>query len=277
MLGKLIKHDLAALSNVLVPLHLAALGIAAAATVCGFAGNGFGESARRATGTAGEFFGLTAGFAYAALAFCLFLLCALTLATFLIVVHRFYRNLFTDEGYLTLTLPVTAHQIVLSKAIAGALWLIVDFLVVGACITAVLFGMDAFSGALSGGGALARSLPELPSAGEWANFASACIQAIAWMLAAYAAICLGSSAARHKVAAAVGAFLLIGAAVGAATGLLNAAVYLAIASFAPWSPFSSFEPYGIVSQAIGQLVVLALAAGSYAVCVLWLGRRVNLA
>ncbi|WP_080797607.1 ABC-2 transporter permease [Arabiibacter massiliensis] len=276
MLGKLFKHDMAALSRVLVPLHLAALGVAVLAAVCGLAGNGLGEAARQATGVGGEMLSLFAGFAYVAFGFSLFLLCTLTLATFFVVAHRFYRNLFTDEGYLTFTLPVTANQIVLSKTLSGALWLLIDFLVVGVCITAVMFGMDAFSSMLSqsysfGGG------PQLPSAGEWANFANTCLQAIAWMLAAYAALCVGSAAARHKVAAAVGAFLLIGMAVGIASALLNAAAFMAISTFAPGLWSAHFDPYGPVSRAIGQLTMLALAAASYAVCVWCLKRHVNLA
>lgn len=277
MLGKLFKHDFAALSRVLVPLHLAALGVALLAAVCGFAGSGLGEGSRQAAGSAGSLLGLFASFAYAAFGFGLFLLCTLTLATFFVVVHRFYRNLFTDEGYLTLTLPVTANQIVLSKTLAGALWLLIDFLVVGACITSVLFAMDVFSEMLSAGSSLGAGAPGLPSAGEWANFANACLQVLAWMLAAYAALCLGSAAARHKVAAAVGAFLLIGMAVGVATALLNAAAFWAISSFAGWTPLAAFDPYGPVSRAIGQMVMLTLAAGSYAVCVLRLKRPVNLA
>lgn len=276
MLGKLIKHDLAALSRVLVPLHLGALGIAAAATVCGFAGSGFGESARRAAGTASELFGLTAGFAYIALAFCLVLLCTLVLATFLVIVHRFYSNLFTDEGYLTLTLPVTANQIVLSKMLAGALWLLVDFLVVGACAMAVLFGLDVFSETLSPGDVFLRWYPEFPSASEWANFASTILQGIGWMLAAYAALCVGSAAARHKVAAAVGVFLLIWIVVGVGSSVLEVLAIAILSSLVPGVSVD-YAFLDMMARVLSPVIMLAVAAGSYAFCVFWLGRRVNLA
>ena len=37
----------------------------------------------------------------------------------LLVYVRFYKHLFTDEGYLTFTLPVKRHQILSSKLISG--------------------------------------------------------------------------------------------------------------------------------------------------------------
>lgn len=45
--------------------------------------------------------------------------------TLLITVYfavRFYRNLYTDEGYLMHTLPVTPRQLILSKTLIASLW-----------------------------------------------------------------------------------------------------------------------------------------------------------
>lgn len=57
------------------------------------------------------------------------------------LIYRFYKRCFTDEGYLTFTLPVTTHQILLSSfvnTIIGELIMMVCvFLAVG--IAAVLF------------------------------------------------------------------------------------------------------------------------------------------
>ncbi|MFS1664304.1 ABC transporter permease [Streptococcus sp. zg-JUN1979] len=50
------------------------------------------------------------------LSLCLGLLIASSLiATLVIIIRRFYTNIFGREGYLTLTLPVSTHQIILSK------------------------------------------------------------------------------------------------------------------------------------------------------------------
>lgn len=48
---------------------------------------------------------------------------SLTLATFFLIINRFYTNVYGREGYLTLTLPVTSHQIILSKLAAASFWM----------------------------------------------------------------------------------------------------------------------------------------------------------
>ena len=58
----------------------------------------------------------------------LFILCfaALILSmavTEILLIARFYKNLFTDEGYLTFTLPVTRRQILFSKFVNALIWL----------------------------------------------------------------------------------------------------------------------------------------------------------
>ncbi|HMM06948.1 MAG TPA: hypothetical protein PKD52_09810 [Clostridiales bacterium] len=51
---------------------------------------------------------------------------AITVAAFVItlvtMIRRFRRNLLKDEGYLMFTLPVTAKQLILTKAIAAIVW-----------------------------------------------------------------------------------------------------------------------------------------------------------
>ena len=46
---------------------------------------------------------------------------------------RFYKNLFSDEGYLTNTLPVTRGMHLLSKTIAGSIWSFIDMLLIYLC------------------------------------------------------------------------------------------------------------------------------------------------
>lgn len=52
----------------------------------------------------------------------------------LVLIWRFYKSRFTDEGYLTFTLPVTSHQILLSSMVNTVL----NMLVVGITIMASL-------------------------------------------------------------------------------------------------------------------------------------------
>ncbi|EGJ39709.1 hypothetical protein HMPREF9380_0907 [Streptococcus sanguinis SK49] len=48
--------------------------------------------------------------------------CAVFLSNTIIIIRRFYKNVFGREGYLTWTLPVTPHQILLSKLLSAILW-----------------------------------------------------------------------------------------------------------------------------------------------------------
>jgi hypothetical protein len=50
--------------------------------------------------------------------------------TVVLMVRQFQKNLLTDEGYLAFTLPVSVHQLVLSKLMVAVLWFIVTALAV---------------------------------------------------------------------------------------------------------------------------------------------------
>lgn len=51
---------------------------------------------------------------------------SVSMGTYIIIGVRFYKNLFSDEGYLTLTLPVTRGQLLLSKTLSAGIWGIID-------------------------------------------------------------------------------------------------------------------------------------------------------
>ncbi len=53
-----------------------------------------------------------------------------SIAVSVYIAVRFYRNLYTDEGYLTNTLPVAPRQIILSKLLVSALWSFITSLVI---------------------------------------------------------------------------------------------------------------------------------------------------
>ena len=45
-------------------------------------------------------------------------------ATLIFILFRFYKNLFTDEGYLMFTLPVSTLKLIISKIIVGMTWML---------------------------------------------------------------------------------------------------------------------------------------------------------
>ncbi|MBJ8325614.1 ABC transporter permease [Streptococcus pacificus] len=57
------------------------------------------------------------------------LIIGIGISTFFIIVNRFNKNIFGREGYLTLTLPVSTHQIILSKLFASLMWSLLSSIV----------------------------------------------------------------------------------------------------------------------------------------------------
>ena len=50
--------------------------------------------------------------------------------------YRFYKTVFTQQGYLTNTLPVTADLLIWGKGLTAVIWIVIDFLwaIVAICI-----------------------------------------------------------------------------------------------------------------------------------------------
>ena len=55
-------------------------------------------------------------------------------SVYVLIAIRFYKHLFTDEGYLTFTLPVSRKQIFFSKVITATFWSALSFLVTLLCM-----------------------------------------------------------------------------------------------------------------------------------------------
>lgn len=51
-------------------------------------------------------------------------------ATYLVIIIRFYKNLFSDQGYLTQTLPVTTGQHLFTKTLSGCIWGCINMLLI---------------------------------------------------------------------------------------------------------------------------------------------------
>ncbi|MCM1046096.1 MAG: hypothetical protein NC417_11360 [Candidatus Gastranaerophilales bacterium] len=69
-----------------------------------------------------------------------------------LLVH-FYRSMYTDEGYLTHTLPVNSHHLLISKILVGGLWLLIMEFVIMVSVVMVSYsfvsGIIGFDGSIS--------------------------------------------------------------------------------------------------------------------------------
>ncbi|MBQ8408331.1 MAG: hypothetical protein IJY39_05645 [Clostridia bacterium] len=71
-----------------------------------------------------------------------------SIVTAILVYLRFYKHFFTDEGYLTFTLPVSRKTLLLSKSINAMIWTSAHLLLIGiaVCILSMGFPSEYYDG-----------------------------------------------------------------------------------------------------------------------------------
>lgn len=131
MLGKLFKHEFIYTAKRFIPLY-----------IIGFAAAGVMRLLSEVTEIDSMELtdNLAVMFIYSSL------LIAIGMATVVLTIYamfssipRFHKNMFSDEGYLTNTLPVSSYSHVLCKFLTGLVWYIITVLVV-ALIQFISFG-----------------------------------------------------------------------------------------------------------------------------------------
>lgn len=134
MFAKLLKHEWKSVSRLLGIFSLAALGVGVLATVSLRLILYFGE---RAVINETQTLLLVPVFALL-LVFSFLALIVYLVGTEFFLIYRFYKNKFTDEGYLTFTLPVSAHKIVLSSWLNMLIWFVICAAVFFLCMFCVV-------------------------------------------------------------------------------------------------------------------------------------------
>ena len=200
MLRKLMKHEFRATSRVMLPLYLVLLVTALGAN---FTTRGLMDTEYRILDVISVLLAMAFGIA----------IIGVCVMSVVIMVERFYKNLLQDEGYVMLTLPVSIHQQIWSKLLVSTMWFVVTgiMVVLACCILAFdlsfvgdffrLLG-DLFRGLLgedpylvANGTAMLGELAALFLLGCF----TLCLQF-------YAALAMGHSFARHKMACSVACF-----------------------------------------------------------------------
>lgn len=205
MLKKLFKHDMIALSKMLGLFSCIAL-----------AAGGIGVIAIRLLGSAtGKYadnqvlsaaFGLFGGL--------LVFIAVMTLIAYFVVslfmiARRFYTHFFTDEGYLTFTLPVTQTQLLVSKYLTACIWILITLLTLFCSVLLmILFGPPTIPDL--------STIPEIlayygfESASMASLFAMLVVDVIVDMFCIFLAISLGCMIAKkHKILASVGLYYVV--------------------------------------------------------------------
>ncbi|MDD5887484.1 MAG: hypothetical protein PUC71_08220 [Oscillospiraceae bacterium] len=120
MLGKLIKHEFIADSKLLGPAYIVILVLALLGRFTTWLATRQAVAANGSYGfnTAIQHTNDIVNFIY------VLAIIALMIMTFIFLVYRFYKNFFTDEGYLMLTLPTKPRHLVFSKLLNYFIWML---------------------------------------------------------------------------------------------------------------------------------------------------------
>ena len=121
MLGKLLKHEFKETSKRMLPLYLVLVVI----TILGrIVAQSIMISGNADSSTIMAIFNILSVFIYVVG------LIVISIASYIYLIMRFYKNLFSNEGYLMHTLPVTSWQLLISKLVTAFIWFISETILI---------------------------------------------------------------------------------------------------------------------------------------------------
>lgn len=275
MFSKLLKYEWKAHSGLLGILSLCALG-------AGLLGGGvvrglvyMVEQAQKNDVAVLGITGLGSLLVFIALA-----LVAYGLAVEFILLFRFYQSRFTDEGYLTFTLPVKAEHVFLSSYVTILLWSLIAVVVILVSVSlAAMLGLgnylSEFLREINGFADLFED-PFLGEPGYKLYNALSVLQVIVSffysLMVLMTGITLGCVLARkHKILASLGMCYGLNMAVGVLESVLTVVPMLLMQTSA-----DNFYVYGCWTLGISLVLQLALTIGGYLLSVHLMKEKLNL-
>lgn len=260
MFGKLIKHELRASGRIMLPLIIA--------LPC------LGLLSNLAVRLMDKSSGLVNTLCVIVLMLFGFGCMAICVASFVVMILRWYRSVHSDEGYLTNTLPVSVHGIIWSRLLTAAIWFALS---IAALILSVLL-MTLSRSLLAQVREMFAALAQIDLAELDANIVrfvleGACLglaYAVARCLHFYAAISVGHAFSNHKggwsvLAYAVMQFVFVTVAVKTVQ-FVESALGL--------TPDSLGNAHGFLTA--GMVGMLLYAAVCYAITAFAVKRKLNL-
>ena len=269
MLRKLMKYEFRATSRTFLPLYGAFLLAALLLAVFDQMHQTWGNSLPWLDAAA-----LVTGIAYG------ILFIAVMVMTAVVAFQRFYRNLFTDEGYLTHTLPVKTHTHVTAKLLVSVVWCIASIAVffLSVLVLSIFNLQPAAYGEIFAD--LVKWIPE-SNWESWAFlleiFLLVLLYLVCGILFVYMAIAAGNIAGRHKVALGIGVFI--------GTSVILQLVYLlgitlgVRSTFDLWKdiPDYTFPSWPLHGFLLGNIVFFLFFSAVFYILTSWiLKRKLNL-
>ena len=199
------------------------------------------------------------------------------LLTMYILVH-FYKNVYSSEGYLTHTLPVTHLQILNSRILISLIWMFITSVVGLLSVAALIFAygreqvIGPFHEALS-------LIPRYHAGGVVASFLLLLfVSTLQKMLSYYFCISLGQLSNRNKVGWSIVAFVVLSVITSVAAQVTTLAFGLTAdhGSIFGWMNGMSVQGVACTTMLIGSGLLLVTCVIFYAVCAYIMKKKINL-
>ena len=190
---------------------------------------------------------------------------------------RFYKSRFTDEGFVTFTLPVTTHQILLSSLLNTVIGMVLLCLTICLCIP--LWLLVGFSGVEGFFPTLWKLLPQIPQMFSeifrkeemkyfWAMLVNITVGFLAEIVVLMLSVTIGSIIAKkHKILASVGCYYGIHLALSFVSGISSIAMAFAAEADAGWIK-------GLFGS--NSAILLVVAVGGYFLMHFLADKKLNL-
>lgn len=204
---------------------------------------------------------------------------------------RYYKNMFTDEGYLTHTLPVTARQLLVNKVITMSVWNLIAVIAVALSLL-VFGGVTAVSLAAKDGSFALDFLEWIEELKEIRNYPffngfqsfvvsgifMILVSAVSGTMMVIGSITLGQMVRKHRILGSIGAYFAINTVVQVISLVIIFPIMIKMVTDEEFlsnfetSPFSFYT----VTYTIMSVVFLAASVGLYFLSEYLLRRKLEL-
>lgn len=195
---------------------------------------------------------------------------------------RFYRNLYTDQGYLMHTLPVSKHELILSKTFVYVLWKTIAgvlIIVCGCFMFLSIFGEEFTDTVLDA----VREVTNLMDPWEMAVaipllLIMTVLHLIMSAFTGYMSISIGQLAVKNKVFASIGVFIGIRVVLRLIINVLiqSIAIFDVFDGFEFLERFVEYEQAPLITLFAGDLGACAICAAMYWIIYSIMNKSLNL-
>ena len=194
-----------------------------------------------------------------------------------ILLFRFYKSRFTDEGYLTFTLPVKTHHIFLSGGVNMLIWSAISIIVTFTSVSIAIGLGPAWTGETLAEFQLVLeemkvAFSEIITPGF--GFLSILYMLVAWIYGAVmplSAVVLGATVAKkHKVLAIIGILIGISMITSMISGLITGVTQLLLITAEDLSLYMTLMPL------LSCFFLLVMIVGGYFLSVSLMKKKLNL-